>query len=80
MSLHPTVQSTIYMEPAPMVELNNTEAMLSSAEEEEEMSILAALSRQAQLPHPLRTSAAQIPDIAHLPDQNNLHQDGILFS
>lgn len=50
-SLHLPVQSTIYMEPLPMVELNNTEAMLASAEEEEEMVILTALSRQAR-PHP----------------------------
>jgi len=46
-NLHLSVQSTIYMEPLPMVELNNTEAMLASAEEEEEMVILTALSRQA---------------------------------
>ena len=50
LQFNPAVQSTIYMEPAPMVELNNTEAMLSSAEEEEEMTILAALSRQVQPP------------------------------
>ena len=36
--------STMYMDPEPTVALNNTEAMLSGREEEEEARILAALS------------------------------------
>lgn len=36
--------STVYMEPAPVVTLNNAEAMLRAQEQEEEESILAELS------------------------------------
>jgi hypothetical protein len=36
--------ATVYMDPAPTVQLNNTEAMLASLEAEEEARILAQLS------------------------------------
>lgn len=40
--------STIYMEPEPVVALNNAEAMLRAQEQEEEESILAELSRMVK--------------------------------
>ena len=43
---------TLYMEPEPCVALNNTEARLEAAQEEEENAILLRLSRQVGLlPH-----------------------------
>ena len=36
--------STVYMEPTPIVALNNAEAMLGAQEEEEEQAILAQLT------------------------------------
>ncbi len=39
--------STLYMEPEPVVQLNNAEARLGAAQEEEEAAILLRLSRQA---------------------------------
>lgn len=42
--------STFYMEPAPALELNNREAMLAAAEEQQEQLILVHLSRQVRLP------------------------------
>ena len=41
-------QATVYMEPQPVVELNNLEAMLSDQVAEEELRILAALSMQVR--------------------------------
>ena len=38
--------STLYIEPEPVVALNNAEARLAAAKEEEEAAILLALSRQ----------------------------------
>ena len=43
-------QATVYMEPQPVVELNNAEAMLADQVAEEELRILAALSAQAREP------------------------------
>ena len=40
--------STVYMEPEPIVALNNAEAMLRAQEREEEESILAGLSRMVE--------------------------------
>ena len=37
--------STVYLEPEPVVSLNNAEAMLSAQEREEEETILAGLSQ-----------------------------------
>lgn len=56
-----------------MVELNNTEAMLASAEEEEEMVILTALSRQAR-PHSFHccTSLSGINSRASISDLNDV--------
>ena len=38
--------NTVYMEPKPVVDLNNAEALLAGQEQEEELAILADLSRQ----------------------------------
>ena len=38
--------NTVYMEPQPVVALNNAEALLAGQEQEEELAILADLSRQ----------------------------------
>ena len=38
--------NTVYMEPKPVVALNNAEALLAGQEQEEELAILAELSRQ----------------------------------
>ena len=38
--------NTVYMEPQPVVALNNAEALLAGEEQEEELAILADLSRQ----------------------------------
>ena len=38
--------STLYIEPEPVVALNNAEARLAAAKEEEEAAILLALSHQ----------------------------------
>ena len=38
--------NTVYMEPKPVVALNNAEALLGGQEREEELAILADLSRQ----------------------------------
>ena len=43
-------QATVYMEPQPVVELNNLEAMLADQVAEEELRILAALSMQVGRP------------------------------
>jgi len=44
------MQATVYMEPQPVVELNNLEAMLADQVAEEELRILAALSMQVCAP------------------------------
>ncbi len=41
--------STVYMEPEPVVTLNNAEAMLRGQEQEEEQAILAGLSQMVWL-------------------------------
>ncbi len=45
------MQATVYMEPQPVVELNNLEAMLADQVAEEELRILAALSMQVCARH-----------------------------
>ena len=41
-------RSTVYMEPEPVVGLNNAEAMLRGQEQEEEETILAGLSQMVR--------------------------------
>ncbi|KAA6418330.1 MAG: 2 family [Trebouxia sp. A1-2] len=50
-------KSTVYMEPEPVVTLNNAEAMLRGQEQEEEQAILAGLSQMAR---PVKTSTLNL--------------------
>ena len=56
------LQATVYMEPQPVVALNNAEAMLADQVAEEELRILAALSQQVRG----RGTASPLTACAHL--------------
>ncbi len=50
-SLLLSVGSTLYMEPEPVVALNNRETALAGQEQEEEERVLAALSQLVRIHH-----------------------------